>query len=81
MYKTKQGTWLKIITPKQMLQRLPIPLAQVKASNNSKNLSNEIMQIVYASYQSKKIIKRVYNSIIKSIKLLKNRYYVYKLWK
>ena len=81
MYKTKQGTWLKIITPKQMLQRLPIPLAQVKASNNSKNLSNEIMQIVYASYQSKKIIKRVYNSIIKSIQLLKNRYYVYKLWK
>ena len=64
-----------------MLQRLPIPLAQVKASNNSKNLSNEIMQIVYASYQSKKIIKRVYNSIIKSIQLLKNGYYVYKLWK
>ena len=81
MYKTKQGTWLKIITPKQMLQRLPIPLAQVKASNNSENLSNEIMQIVYASYQSKKIIKRVYNSIIKSIQLLKNGYYVYKLWK
>ena len=81
MYKTKQGTWLKIITPKQMLQRLTIPLAQVKASNNSENLSNEIMQIVYASYQSKKIIKRVYNSIIKSIQLLKNGYYVYKLWK
>ena len=54
-----------------MLQRLTIPLAQVKASNNSENLSNEIMQIVYASYQSKKIIKRVYNSIIKSIQLLK----------
>ena len=64
-----------------MLQRLTIPLAQVKASNNSENLSNEIMQIVYASYQSKKIIKRVYNSIIKSIQLLKNGYYVYKLWK
>ena len=62
-----------------MLQRLTIPLAQVKASNNSENLSNEIMQIVYASYQSKKIIKRVYNSIIKSIQLLKNGYYVYKL--
>ena len=37
------------------------------------------MQIVYASYQSKKITKRVYNSIIKSIQLLKNGYYVYKL--
>ena len=42
MYKIKQGTGLKIITPKQMLQRLPMALAQVKASNNPKNLLNEI---------------------------------------
>ena len=42
MYKTKQGTGLKILTPKQMLQRLPIALAQVKSGNNSENLLNEI---------------------------------------
>ena len=42
LFKTKQGTGLKILTPKQMLQRLPIALAQVKAGNNSQNLLNEI---------------------------------------
>ena len=42
---------LKILTPKQMLQRLPIALAQVKAGNNSENLLNEIRQIVYSLYQ------------------------------
>ena len=57
----------KILTPKQMLQRLPIALAQVKAGNNSENLLNEIRQIVYFLYQSKKIIKNVYNNIIKSV--------------
>ena len=67
MHRTKQGTGLKILTPKQMLQRLPIALAQVKAGNNSENLLNEIRQIVYFLYQSKKIIKNVYNNIIKSV--------------
>ena len=52
-----------------MLQRLPIVLTQVKASNNSENLLNEIRQIVYSLYQSKEITKKVYNSIIKSIQL------------
>ena len=70
-YKAKQdvtkGTGLKILTPKQMLQRLPIALAQVKAGNNSENLLNEIRQIVYSLYQSKEITKKVYNNIIKSI--------------
>ena len=42
-----KGTGLKILTPKQMLQRLPITLAQVKAGNNSENLLNEIRQIIY----------------------------------
>ena len=60
---------LKILTPKQMLQRLPIALAQVKAGNNSESLLNEIRQIVYSFYQSKKVTKKVYNSIIKSIQL------------
>ena len=59
---------LKLLTPKQMLQRLPITLAHVKAGNISKNLSNEIRQIVYSLYQSKEITKKVYNNIIKSIK-------------
>ena len=44
---------LKVLTPKQMLQRLPIALAQVKAGNNSESLLNEIRQIVYSLYQSK----------------------------
>ena len=58
MHRTKQGTGLKILTPKQMLQRLPIALAQVKAGNNSENLLNEIRQIVYVLYQSKKSLKK-----------------------
>ena len=50
---------LKILSPKQMLQRLPIALAQVKAGNNSESLLNEIRQIVYSLYQSKQITKKV----------------------
>ena len=46
----QEGTGLKILTPKQMLQRLPIALAQIKASNNSKSLLNEIRQVVYSLY-------------------------------
>ena len=69
MYTTKQGTGLKILTPKQMLQRLPIALAQVKAGNNSGNLLNEIRQFFFSLYQSKEITKKVYNNIIKSIQL------------
>ena len=49
---------LKILTHKQMLQRLPIALAQVKAGNNSENLLNGIRQIVYSFYQSKEITKK-----------------------
>ena len=62
-----KGTALKTLTPKQMLQRLPIALAQVKAGNNSERLLNETRQIVYSLYQSKEITKKVYNNIIKSI--------------
>ena len=51
MYKVKQGTGLKISTPKQMLQRLPIALAQVKAGSNLQNSLNEIRKIVYSLYQ------------------------------
>ena len=68
-YRATKGKGLKILTPKQMLQRLPIALAQVKAGNNSESLLNEIRQIVYCLYQSKQIIKKVYNNIIKSINI------------
>ena len=59
-----KGKGLKILTLKQMLQRA---LAQVKASNNSESLLNEIRQIVYSLYQLKQITKKVCNNIIKSI--------------
>ena len=60
---------LKGLTPNQMLKRLPIALAQVKAGNNSESLLNEIRQIVYSLYRSKEITKKVYNNIINSIKV------------
>ena len=59
-----KGKGLKILTPNQMLKRLPIALAQVKAGNNSESLLNEIRQIVYSLYRSKEITKKVYNNII-----------------
>ena len=64
-----EGKGLKILTPKQMLQRLPIALAEVKAGNNSESLLNEIRQIVYSLYQLKQITKKVYNNTIKSIQI------------
>ena len=67
--KEQEGTGLKILTPNQMLKRLPIALAQIKAGNNSKSLLNEIRQIAYSLYRSKEITKKVYNNIIKSIKV------------
>ena len=70
-YKSKEnetkGKGLQTLTPKQLLQRLPIALAQVKAGNNSGGLLNEIRQIVYSLYQCKQITKKIYNNIIKSI--------------
>ena len=69
MYKAKNGTGFKILTPKQMLKRLPIALAQVKAGNNSESLLNGIRQIVYSLYKSKEITTKVYNNIIRSIQI------------
>ena len=66
---TGANEMLKILTPNQMLKRLPIALAQVKAGNNSESLLNEIRQIVYSLYRSKEITKKVYNNIINSIKV------------
>ena len=58
---------LKILMPKQMLKRLPIALAQIKAGNNSEKLLNEIRHIIYSLYQSKEITKKVYNNLIESL--------------
>ena len=66
-----KGKGLKILTPKQMLQRLPIALAQVKAGNDSNSLLNEIRQIVYSLYQSKQVTEKVYNNMIKAINIQK----------
>ena len=66
---SQESKGLKKLTPNQMLKRLPIALAQVKAGNNSESLLNEIRQIVYSLYQSKEITKKVYNNIINSIKV------------
>ena len=71
MLKSTTGIGLKILTRKQMLQRLLIALAQVEGGNNSENLSKEIRQIVYSLYQSKEINKKVHNNIIKSVQLKK----------
>ena len=60
MYDSKQeGKRLKILTPNQMVKRSSIALAQIKAGNNSESLLNEIRQIVYSLYRSKKITEKV----------------------
>ena len=64
-----QGKGLKILTPKQMLQRLPIALARVKVGNTSENLLNEICQVIYPLCWANEITKKVYNNIMNSIKL------------
>ena len=56
--KEQRGTWLNILTPKQLLQKLPIALAQVKAGNNSENLLNGIRQTIYSLHQSKEITQK-----------------------
>ena len=67
--KEQEGTGFKILTPNQMLKRLAIALAQIKAGNNSESLLNEIRQIAYSLYISKEITNKVYKNIIKSIKV------------
>ena len=62
--RNQQGQGLKILTPNQMLSRLPISLAQAKAGNNSEKLKNEIRQLLYSLYKSKKLTKQFYKSLI-----------------
>ena len=63
----QEGQGIKILTPNQMLSRLPISLAQLKAGNNSEKLKNEIRQLLYSLYRSKNITKQVYNNLMKPI--------------
>ena len=60
----QQGQGLKILTPSQMLSRLPISLAQLKAGNNSEKLKNEIRQLLCSLYRSKKLTKQLYKSLV-----------------
>ena len=65
--RNQQGQGLKTLTPDQMISRLPIILAQLKAGNNSQNLINEIRQLLYSLYRSKKLTKTIYNHLINAI--------------
>ena len=65
---SKKGEGLKILNNKQMINRLPILLAQIEAENNSIKLKNEVRQILYSLYRSKLLTKTVYNNLIKSLR-------------
>ena len=60
----QQGEGIKIQTPKQMLNRLPIALPQLNAGNNSNKLNNEIRQLLYSLYRSKNMTEQIYKSLI-----------------
>ena len=63
----QEGSGLKILTPNQMLSRLPISLVKLKAGNNSEKLKNEVSQILYSLYRSKKLTKFFYKSLVNII--------------
>ena len=67
-YEESSGSGLKLLTSKQMLNRLPILLAQIQAGNNSSKLKNEAKQMLYSLYRSKVLTKTVYNNLIKAIR-------------
>ena len=62
---SKKGEGLKTLSNKQMLNGLPILLAQIQTGNNTKSLKNELRQILYSLYRSKLLTKTVYNNLIK----------------
>ena len=59
----QEGQGIKILTPNQMLSRLPISLAQLETENNSNKLKNEIRQLLYSLYRSKNMTKQKYTII------------------
>ena len=63
----QQGQGLEILTPKQMIIRLPILLAQLKTGSNPEKLKNEIRQIVYSLYRSKNLSETIYNNLVNAI--------------
>ena len=63
----QQEQGFKMLTPDQMLSRLPISLVQLKAGNNSEKLNNEIKQLLYSLYRSKTLTKAIYNNLINII--------------
>ena len=65
--RNKKGQGLKILTPDQILSRLPISLAQLKAGNNKDKLKNQIRQLLDYLYRSKTLTKRIYNNLINTI--------------
>ena len=65
----QSGQGLKILRPNQMLSKLPITLAQLKAGNNSEKLKNKIRQLLYSLYCSKNVTKQVYNNLINYIRI------------
>ena len=65
--RNQKGGGLKILTPDQILSRLPIPLAQLKAGNKSEKLKNEIRELLYSVYRSNELTKTIYNNLIITI--------------
>ena len=65
--RNQPGKGLKILTTGQMLSRLPISLAQLKAGNNSQKLKTEIRELLYSLYRSKKLTKQLYKSLVNII--------------
>ena len=63
----QEGKRLKILTPDQVLSRLLISLAQLKAENNSEKFKNEIRQLLYSLYHSRKLTRAIYNNLINAI--------------
>ena len=66
---TRRGLSLKILTPNQMLSRLPISLAQLNAGNNSEKLKNEIRQLLHSLDRSKKLTKNVCKSLVNIVRV------------
>ena len=63
----QEGQGLKILTPNQILSRLPISLVQLKAGNSSEKLKNKIRQLLYSLYRSKKLTKNIYISLVDTV--------------
>ena len=65
--RNQKGGGLKILTPDQMISRLPVPLAQLKAGIKSEKLKNEIRELLYSLYRSNELTKTIYNNLIITI--------------